>query len=34
MLTFTVRGGIYRGECDLHQLGEVGMAPGVGWAAG
>jgi hypothetical protein len=32
--TFTVRGGgIYRGEWDLHRLGEVGLAPGGGRAA-
>jgi hypothetical protein len=35
MLTFTVReGGIYRGEWDLHRLGEVSLAlgGGVGWS--
>jgi hypothetical protein len=27
-------GGIYRGERDLHRLGEVDLAPGGGWPAG
>jgi hypothetical protein len=26
----STRGGIYRGEWDLHRLGEVGLAPGGG----
>jgi hypothetical protein len=26
--------GIYRGEWDLHRLGEVGLAPGGGWQSG
>jgi hypothetical protein len=32
-VTFTVRGGIYRGEWDLHRLGEVSLALGGGRAA-
>jgi hypothetical protein len=31
--TFTVRG-IYRGEQDLHQIGEIGLEPGASWPAG
>jgi hypothetical protein len=30
---FHHEGGIYRGEWDLHQLREVGLAPGGDWAA-
>jgi hypothetical protein len=30
---FHREGGIYRGEWDLHRLGEVSLVPGGGWAA-
>jgi hypothetical protein len=33
-LNFRHKGGIYRGEWDLHQLGEVSLAPGGGRLAG
>jgi hypothetical protein len=32
-VNFHREGGIYRGEWDLHQLGEIGLMSGGGWPA-